>query len=64
MQKLLLRQEEVSELLGICRAKAYRMMQTGELPGVVKIGRSVRVNARALKEWIEEQTEATAQARA
>lgn len=51
MSAMLLRAEGVAAILDICRAKAYRMMATGELP-VVRIGGSVRVDRRALAKWI------------
>ena len=54
MDQLLLRAEEVSKALNIGRSKAYEMMAGGELP-IVRIGRSVRVPAKALEEWIEVQ---------
>lgn len=51
MERLLLRAEEVQETLGLGRSKVYEMMATGELP-TVRIGRSVRVPADALRDWI------------
>ena len=55
MEKLLLRADEVAKALGLGRSKAYEMMATGVLP-VVRIGRSVRVPANALSDWVEEAT--------
>ena len=52
MEKLLLRASEVAESLGIARSKTYELMASGDLP-TVRIGRSVRVPATALEEWIE-----------
>jgi excisionase family DNA binding protein len=56
-ERLLLRGEEVAELLNISRALAYRWMAAGILP-VVRVpgGRSVRVPQRALLNWIETNT--------
>ena len=51
---LLLRAEEVQQALGLGRSKIYEMMATGELP-VVRIGRSVRVPAEALRHWVARQ---------
>jgi len=51
MERLLLRAEEVQEALGLGRSKVYEMMATGVLP-TVRIGRSVRVPADALRDWI------------
>jgi excisionase family DNA binding protein len=52
METLLLRAIEVQIALGLCRSKVYEMMSNGELP-VVRIGRSVRVPADGLREWVE-----------
>jgi putative molybdopterin biosynthesis protein len=51
----LLRIEDVQELLGISRWKAYEMVRRGELP-VLRIGRLVRVPRSALEAWIETKT--------
>jgi excisionase family DNA binding protein len=56
--RLLLRVEEAGEMIGIRRAKAYAMASSGELPGVIRIGRCVRVSAEALRNWVTEQVEA------
>ncbi len=58
MEQLLYRAEEISRLLNIGRSKAYMLMASGELP-VVRIGRSVRVPARALERWIDSQSGST-----
>jgi len=50
--RLLLKIEEAGNLLGFSRAKAYQMANSGELPGVLRIGRSVRVNAASLRAWV------------
>jgi len=54
-EKVLLRIEEAAIMLSLGRAKAYQMAQRGELPGVVRIGRSVRISAAALRSWIDGQ---------
>jgi excisionase family DNA binding protein len=53
----LLREREVSDLLGYSRAQTYRLMQRGVLP-VVRLagGKSVRVPYNALMEWIKQNT--------
>jgi excisionase family DNA binding protein len=56
-EKLLLRVEEAGKLLSLGRAKAYQMAQSGKTPGVVRMGRSVRVSAAALRGWVKDQTE-------
>ncbi len=53
MEKLLLKPMEVTEALGISRARVYELIASKELP-CVRIGRSVRVPAEALKHWIED----------
>lgn len=45
--------DEVAEILGISRARAYVMAAEGELPSV-RLGRSRRVPVRELDAWIEE----------
>ena len=57
MEPLLLRAEECARILGLGRSKVFQMMQRGELP-VVRIGRSVRIPARALELWVNERTSA------
>ncbi len=54
-EPLLIRATEVSRLTGLSRSKTYELLQSGELP-CVRIGKSVRVPMRALREWIEERT--------
>lgn len=53
-KKLLLKAAEVADRLSIGRATAYEMMASGTLP-IIRIGRAVRVPARALEAWIDEQ---------
>jgi excisionase family DNA binding protein len=55
-QKLLLKIDEAAALLSLGRATAYQMVQRGEMPGVVRLGRSVRISADALRTWIREQS--------
>lgn len=52
---ILLRPEEAAQLLGICRAKAYGMIASGELPSI-RAGKSVRVPRLALERWIDANT--------
>lgn len=51
---------EAGRILCIGRTKAYELATNGELPGVIRIGKSLRVNRRRLLEWIEQQTAAVA----
>jgi excisionase family DNA binding protein len=55
MERGLLRVEEAARFLNLGRSKTYQLVASGELP-VVRIGKSVRVPARALERWIEERT--------
>jgi excisionase family DNA binding protein len=55
----LLRAADLQELLGLSRAKIYRLMQENVLP-TVRIGGSIRVPQRALAHWIEQNTRISA----
>ena len=50
--KNLLRVEEAAELLSLGRSKVYELIRDGRLP-VVHIGRSARVPARAVNDFVE-----------
>ena len=56
MERQLLRAQEVATVLSLSRSKVFQLIASGELPAV-RIGRSVRVPAQALREWVEQQTE-------
>ena len=51
METLLLRADEVAKELRLGRSKTYELMADGTLP-VIRIGKSVRVPADKLREWI------------
>jgi excisionase family DNA binding protein len=53
--RLLLSVAEVALMLRCGRTKAYEIVKSGQLP-VVRIGRSVRVPAAGLEEWVHQQT--------
>ncbi len=55
MESLLLKMNDVATLLAVSRAQAYVLAASGQLPGVVRIGTSVRVSRRALEAWIAAQ---------
>ncbi len=55
-ERLLLRVEEVAELLSLGRSKTYELIASGVLPAV-RLGRCVRVPADALHRWLEAQCE-------
>jgi excisionase family DNA binding protein len=49
---LLLAADQVAELLGLSVRSIKRLSSEGTLPGVVRIGRSVRFSRAALEEWV------------
>lgn len=55
-EKLLIRVPEAARRMGIGKSMAWEMARRGELPGVVRMGRSVRVSVKRLQEWIDERT--------
>ena len=54
MEQLLLRVDEAAKATGIGRSKAYELIRTGEWQSI-RIGRSVRISAAWLREWVERQ---------
>ncbi len=52
---LLLRDYEVAAILNVSKSTAYALMAGGTLPGVVRIGRSIRLSREALERWVREQ---------
>lgn len=52
---LLLRDREAARLLGISREKMSLLMRRGEVPGVIRLGRSVRIHRPTLERWLAEQ---------
>jgi excisionase family DNA binding protein len=55
VDRLLLRVEEAAEQLSMGRSKTYQLVRSGQLPGVIRLGKSLRISAEALRQWIEEQ---------
>lgn len=53
--RLLLRPMEAAEALGIGRSRIYEMLREGQLP-VVRLGKSVRIPADRLRDWIDANT--------
>lgn len=43
---------ELAQLLRIGRNSAYEAIQRGEIPGVVRIGRTVRVSKATVLRWM------------
>jgi len=52
MEKLLLKPGEVAEMTGLGKSKTYSLLAAGVIPSV-RIGRSIRVPADRLRQWIE-----------
>ncbi len=46
--------EEFAELLRIARASAYRAVRAGEVPGVVRVGKTLRINRDTVLRWLEQ----------
>ena len=55
MEKLLLRPSEVQSALGFGRSKTYELLASGQIP-VVWVGKSIRVPADGLRDWVRERT--------
>lgn len=47
--------KEVQERLGLSRTTTYQLIQSGVLPSM-RLGRSIRVPASALREFLDKQT--------
>ncbi len=56
IEPALLSVDEAAAFLGIGRSKAYELARSDELPGIVRVGRSLRVSRRRLEEWIERES--------
>lgn len=48
----ILKAEEVAQLLRINRKTLYEAVQRGEVPGVIRIGRSLRFRRYAVLMWL------------
>jgi excisionase family DNA binding protein len=55
-EPLLLRPSEGAFMLGISRSRVYEMIARGELPGVMRLGRTIRISRRVLEAWIQRET--------
>jgi len=53
-EPLLLRDREVAQMLNVSKSKAYLLMVSGEVPGVMRLGRCLRVHRPTLEKWIAE----------
>lgn len=52
--------EEAGRLLNFRRAAAYQKFRSGEVPGLVRIGKTNRVCVETLRRWVREQAESHA----
>ena len=53
VNKLLLRDHEAAEMLGISRSSVHRLRNTGQFPLPVRMGASVRWRKVELEQWVE-----------
>jgi excisionase family DNA binding protein len=51
---VLLRPAQVAELLQVSRTRVYDLARSGQLPGLVRLGGSLRVHAPTLLKALEE----------
>jgi excisionase family DNA binding protein len=56
IKPLLLTTAEVAELLRTSRKAVYAMVERGQLPGVVRIGRRVLLRRAALLDWLRQKS--------
>lgn len=47
---------EMQEIVGLGSTKCYELAASGSIPGVIKIGRAIRVNKQDLDHWLREQS--------
>lgn len=52
---ILLKPQEVQQLLQISRTTFFRWVKTGELPGATRLGNLLRIDRNKLKAWVESQ---------
>ncbi len=57
---LLLTISEAAWAIRVSRSRMYELLARNEIPGVVRIGRSVRISRRSLEAWVDEQANGTA----
>ena len=54
-QRIYLKVDDVAATLGLSEWSVYKMCQAGEIPGVKRFGRAVRVHRETLEQWAREQ---------
>lgn len=55
----LLRVDEAATLAGIGRNQFYAAVKAGAIPGVLRIGRSIRISRKKFLEWLDGDGEPT-----
>jgi excisionase family DNA binding protein len=50
---VLIRIADAARFMSISRSRAYALALRGELPGVLRLGRTWRVNRRVLEAWAD-----------
>lgn len=60
MPEKLLRMSEVAALIDTSLPRAYELVRQGVIPGVVRLGRQIRVNPDVLARWMNQDGGATA----
>lgn len=53
-EPLLVSPDEAARMIGFGKSKLYELIRAGEI-GVIKIGRSTRIEVADLRQWIERQ---------
>jgi excisionase family DNA binding protein len=61
-ERWVLSPKEVQERLGLSKTTCYALIQSGVIPSV-RLGRSIKVPASALRQWIERQANEASDAR-
>ncbi len=51
---LILTIPELAQLLRISRASAYRLAASGQMPGVARLGKTLRAHRDAVLRWLEQ----------
>lgn len=51
---------EAGEIMGVGRSKAYELVKEDRMPGLVRLGKSVRVHRQVLLDWLEAEARASA----
>jgi excisionase family DNA binding protein len=44
---------QAAEVVGVGRATVYEAIRAGSFPGVLRVGRRIRISTAALRRWLE-----------